>query len=344
MSQWADVGAETDPLRRARQLQRSWERLLAEGGLGLELSPEATAGLRPTIVESWRRSFATDLDPTELVPPVEADPSEVRERWLEHPLGALAHVLAARLGDVAEESESLVVVADASGLLLHVAGAEWLKERAREMNFLEGARLSEAVDGTNGIGTPLAADHPLQIFAFEHFSQRHHQWICSGAPVHDPLSGRILGLIDLSSLWKIAHPRSLELVTAAARTMERSLLDSRRDQDARLRRRYSDLMTRSTDLLVTRDGYLLEGDVPRHRTPLAVPRDGGEIVLDDGSMAVAEPLGRGEAYLVRRPGSRGAKTATRQVARARGTARTRARDRASRAAAGHDACCARVVS
>jgi hypothetical protein len=177
------------------------------------------------------------------------------------------------------------------------------------MNFLEGAELSEAVDGTNGIGTPLAADHPLQIFAFEHFSQRHHQWICSGAPVHDPLSGRILGLIDLSSLWKIAHPRSLELVTTAARTMERCLLDSRRDQDARLRRRYSDLMTRSTDLLVTRDGYVLEGDVPRQRTPLDVPRDGGEIVLDNGSMAVAEPLGRGEAYLVRRPGSRGAKTA-----------------------------------
>lgn len=306
---WPEVGAETDPLRRARQLQRSWERLLGEGGLGLELSPEATAGLRPTIVESWRRSFARDLDPTELVPPVEADPSEARERWLEHPLGALAHVLGARLGSVAEESDSLVVVADASGLLMHVAGADSLKERAREMNFLVGARLSEAVDGTNGIGTPLAADRPLQIFAFEHFNQRHHQWICSGAPVHDPLSGRILGLIDLSGLWKVAHPRSLELVTAAARTMEQCLLDSRRDQDARVRRRYSDLMTRSTDLLVTRDGYLLEGDVPSHRTPLDVPRDGGEVVLDDGSVAVAEPLGRGEAYLVRRPGSRGAEPA-----------------------------------
>ena len=282
------------------------------------------------IIESWRRSFATHLDPTELVPPVEADPSEVQERWLEHPLGALAHVLAARLGDVAERSESLVVVADASGLLMHVAGAEWLKERAREMNFLVGARLSEADDGTNGIGTPLAADHPLQVFAFEHFNQRHHQWICSGAPVHDPVSGRILGLIDLSSLWKIAHPRSLDLVTAAARTMERCLLDIRRDQDARLRRRYSDLMTRSTDLLVTRDGYLLEGDVPGYRTPLDVPRDGGEIVLDDGSMAVAEPLGRDEAYLVRRPGSRGTRTArVRSLERAERRARELAIEQAA---------------
>ena len=80
MPQWLAVGAETDPLTRARQLQRSWERLLAEGGLGLELPPEATAGLRPTIVESWQRSLATGLDPTDLVVPIEADQSEVRER------------------------------------------------------------------------------------------------------------------------------------------------------------------------------------------------------------------------------------------------------------------------
>jgi signal transduction histidine kinase len=119
-------------------------------------------------------------------------------------------------------------------------------------------------------------------------------------------------------------------VTTAARTMEQCLLDSRRDQDARLRRRYSDLMTRSTDLLVTRDGYVLEGDVPRHRTPLDVPQDGGEIVLDDGSMAVAEPLGRGEAHLIRRPGSRSAKTASvKSLERAEGRARELAIEQAA---------------
>jgi transcriptional regulator of acetoin/glycerol metabolism len=198
-SQWLAVRAETDPLTRARQLQRSWERLLAEGALGPELPPEATAGLRPAIVESWRRSLTTGLDPTELVVPIESDQAEAREPWLEHPLGSLEHAIAAQLRVMAEESQSLIVVTDASGLLLHIDGAEWLKERAPEMNFLEGARLSEAVDGTNGIGTALAADHALQVFAFEHFNQRHHQWICSGAPVHDPLSGRIVGLIDLSS-------------------------------------------------------------------------------------------------------------------------------------------------
>ena len=308
-SPWLAVGFETDPLSRARQLRRSWERLLAEGALDAELSPDAMAGLRPTILESWRRSLGTGLDPTELMVPIEADPSAIHERWLEHPLGSLGPVLAAQLGQVAEESQSLVVVSDASGLLLRIDGAESLKARAAEMNFVEGALLSEAVDGTNGIGTALAADHPLQVFAFEHFNESHHQWFCSGAPVHDPVSGQIVGLVDLSSLWKIAHPRSLELVSATARTMERCLLDSRRDRDARLRRRYSDLMTRSTDLLVDREGYALDGEEPRHRTAIEVPEGGGELVLRDGSVAVAEALGQGEAYLVRRPGPVGARSA-----------------------------------
>jgi len=298
-SQWLATGAETDPLRRARQLQKSWERLVADGALGPELPPGATAGLRPTIVASWRRSLATGLDPTDLLAPIEADESEMVERWFEHPLGSLTHVLTDQLGKVAEESRSMVVVTDASGLVLHRVGDEWLKERAAEMNLVEGARYSEAADGTNGIGTALAADQAYQVFAFEHFNERHHQWICSGAPVHDPVSGQTIGLIDLSSLWKIAHPRSLELVITAARTIEQCLMEVRRDRDARLRRRYSDFMTRRTDLLVDRDGYVLDGAELTRQTPFEVPDGGGEVVLGDGSVAVATSLGHGEAYLLR---------------------------------------------
>src|SRR6185437_7771893 len=116
---------------------------------------------------------------------------------------------------------------------------------------------------------------------------------CSGAPIHDPVSGRLVGVIDLSSPWKIAHPRSLELVTTAARTTEQCLLEGRRDHDARLRRRYGDLTRRSTDLLVNREGYVLIGDDAVRAKALDVPESGGEIVMDDRSLAVAEPLGQG---------------------------------------------------
>src|SRR4051795_9668483 len=312
-SPWPAVEAGTDLLARAREIQRGWESLLVGGALDPELPPGATAGMRPMIVESWRRLLATGLDPTDLLPSIEADPSETRERWREHPLGLLRHVLVDPLQMLAEESNSIVQVTDPSGLTLFLGGPDWLKERAAEMNLVEGARCSETVNGTNGVGTALAENHPVQVFGFEHFSHHHREWVCSGAPIHDPVSGRLVGVIDLTSPWKIAHPRSLELVTTAARTTEQCLLEERRDQDARLRRRYGDLATKSTDLLVNREGYALTGSDSAQPNPLDIPEGGGEIAMDDGSIAVAEPLGHGEAYVIRRPALRRAGAAQREV-------------------------------
>src|SRR4051794_10616743 len=325
---WVAVEAETDLLARARQIQRSWDRLLGEGALGPELPPQATAGMRPMIVESWRRVIATGLEPIDVLPSIEADPSETRERWLEHPLGLLSHVLVEPLQSLAEESNSVVQVTDPSGLTLYLGGPEWLKARAAEMNLVEGARCSEPVNGTNGVGTALATDHPVQVFSFEHFSHHHREWVCSGAPIHDPVSGRLVGIIDLSSPWRIAHPRSLDLVATAARTTEQCLLEERRDRDARLRRRYCDLAARSTDLLVDREGYALIGDNSAHPNPLDLPEGGGEIAMDDGSIALAEPLGQGEAYVVRRRAPRRAGAARGQaLERAEGPARRLAGER-----------------
>src|SRR5919197_715114 len=302
-SQWLAVTAEVDSRARARQLRQSWERLLALRELKSESGPEVAGGLRQPIVESWKRSLDSGLDPLDLLAPLEADPGEMQERWAEHPLGSLAHVLLAQLGDITRESQSLIVVSDASGLLLHIEGPDSLKTHAAEMHFVEGARYSETAAGTNGIGTVLAADHALQVFGSEHFNQRHHGWACSGAPVHDPVSGRVLGVVDLSSPWQRDEPLSLEFPTAAARALEQCLADARLHSDARLRRRYSHLVTRTTDLLVSPDGYVLAGEQSvAPLTPLTIPEGGGEILLSDGSLAAAEPLGHGEAYLVRRIG------------------------------------------
>ena len=99
-------------------------------------------------------------------------------------------------------------------------------------------------------------------------------------------------------------------------------MEARRDQDARLRRRYGDLAAKSTDLLVNREGYALIGHDSAHPKPLDVPEGGGEIAMDDGSIAVAEPLGQGEAYVVRRLAPRRAGAARGQaLERAEGHAR-----------------------
>src|SRR5947199_9353110 len=98
---WVAVEAGTDLLARARQIQRSWDRLLGEGELGAEFELQATAGMRPAIVESWRRVLANGLDPTDLMPAIAADRSETQETWPEQRLGSLRTVQLGRLQPVA---------------------------------------------------------------------------------------------------------------------------------------------------------------------------------------------------------------------------------------------------
>src|SRR5581483_2091782 len=80
-SQWLAVTAGVGAYARARQLRESWERLLALRELASEPGSELAGGLRQPIVESWKRSLDTGLDPLDLLAPLEADPAEMHERW-----------------------------------------------------------------------------------------------------------------------------------------------------------------------------------------------------------------------------------------------------------------------
>jgi hypothetical protein len=94
------------------------------------------------------------------------------------------------------------------------------------MNFVPGARWDEAHAGTNAPGTALAIDHPLQIFATEHFSRPVQRWTCAAAPIHEPATGRLLGAIDVTGGDHLANPHSLALVRATALAAEAYLKGS----------------------------------------------------------------------------------------------------------------------
>ena len=84
------------------------------------------------------------------------------------------------------------------------------------MNFAVGALWSEGGAGTNAIGTALAADHAVQVFAAEHFNEVVQAWTCAAAPVHDPDTGDLIGVIDLTSRMSTVHPHSFAVAVATA--------------------------------------------------------------------------------------------------------------------------------
>jgi hypothetical protein len=201
-----------DPSALRRTLHRAHESFLATG--------EPRTPVRNLVLESWRRSVRSGVDPADATAPHTDDVLAYREQ---HPLATVMPVVRELLVSDAAEADLLVAVADHTGQLLWVEGEPRLRARAAEMSFVEGSVWSEDRVGTNAPGTALALDRPVQIFAAEHFSHPVQAWSCSAAPVHDPGTGRLLGVLDVTGGHHVAAPQALTLVRAAAAAAEAQL-------------------------------------------------------------------------------------------------------------------------
>lgn len=92
------------------------------------------------------------------------------------------------------------------------------------VSFAPGFEYAEGGVGTNGVGTVFESGQPVHIVGPEHFHERLQPFACSGAPIRDPLSGRIEGVLDISCLTEHSSPLMHSLVRSAARDIERNLL------------------------------------------------------------------------------------------------------------------------
>jgi hypothetical protein len=294
-NRWLAIDAATAPTVRAQELRFAWERFLGE-------DDEGEPSVRGPIADSWRRSLAAGVDPTgHHLAPVIADEEEAHELYEEHALGRHAALIHACLAEMAEEAGYLIVISDAKGVLLSIEGAGAVRRRAAEMmNFAEGVLWSEPGAGTNAIGTAIAADHAVQVFGPEHFNEPVQRWTCSAAPIHDPDTGELLGVIDLTGDFSTVHPHSLAVATATAQAVEASLRLELQEIDARLRARYGDRVAPGKALVAPSGRAITQ--LPKSwlaQGHLAVPPGGGELLLPSGAHAVAEPVSSShEAFVV----------------------------------------------
>jgi hypothetical protein len=298
---WLAVDGATSPRSRARDVRRSWERFLGDG---VTAAARGESGPRGHIVESWRRSQDAGVDPfVTRIAPLVADPVEVAARWEVHPLAAAVPLIRRCVGDITDEGVQLIIVTDAAGMPLWIDGDERLRARASDtINLAEGTSWSEAGAGTNAIGTALEAEHAIQVFASEHFNEVVHAWTCAAAPVRDPDSGDIVGIVDLTGYSSTAHPSNFACAVATAQAVEAFLRSTMLESDARLRSRYDDLVRgRGRRALVSRTGRVLSGQGEGWPAAqrLSPPPGGGVVTLPSGAIVFAEPVGHGEGYILR---------------------------------------------
>jgi transcriptional regulator of acetoin/glycerol metabolism len=204
-----------DPASLSRYLNEAHDEFVSTG--------QADPALRQLVLESWQRSVEGGLDPEQAMAAIRLDDAALAEIRDTHPLAAGMPVIRRLLVDSAADAGLLVAVSDAAGQLLWVEGSASLRARAEAMHFVPGADWSEVSAGTNAPGTALALDRPVQIFGPEHLARQVTPWSCSAAPIHDPDTGAVLGVLDLTGGAEVATPQSLTLVRATVAAVEAEL-------------------------------------------------------------------------------------------------------------------------
>jgi transcriptional regulator of acetoin/glycerol metabolism len=177
------------------------------------------------LARSWRRSLAAGLLPTGRI----ADSEHASGNRLGHLL-ARNHDLLAHSRPVMEylfeqvrHSESMVILADKRGTLMHTLGDTDFLGKAERVALTPGASWNEQHRGTNAVGTALAEASTVEIHGAEHFLERNGFLTCAAAPIMSA-GGELMGILDISGDQRGRHPHTLGLVSTAARMIENRLL------------------------------------------------------------------------------------------------------------------------
>src|SRR5246127_3472958 len=176
------------------------------------------------VFTSWQRS-ATDygVDPDSSVAPRILMSDEIKQ--LREPLDQL--ILSAqeeidRLYKVVREAGYTLLFCDTAGVAVEHRGDEDDESRFRYWGTWLGGIWSEALEGTNGIGTCIAEERPVTVHRSQHFRSRHIDLSCSGAPIFD-VDGRLMAVLDVSAidpqLSERAHALTGALTVTAARAI-----------------------------------------------------------------------------------------------------------------------------
>jgi hypothetical protein len=208
---WLAVSPVGDRVAQSRTLRRLNEAFHA--------GEDVHGRVRALIADSWARCSSAGLTARTQTDSV-LDDREIEERWGDHLLRPLMPLLEELLSGATNEAAHLLAITDAEGIVLWKGGDREIVLATDEIAFVPGADWSERGAGTNAMGTAIAVDHQVQIFSAEHFSTDVHPWHCCAAPVHDPSTGELAAVIDLTGRLKTAHPHTLGLVTAAAGVAE----------------------------------------------------------------------------------------------------------------------------
>jgi DNA-binding CsgD family transcriptional regulator len=201
--------------------------------------------VREEIVDSWRHSTSLGLTPNRFDLPFEG-PSEKDARLVQ-----AATPVVDRLGcDLAYTEISVVL-----------AGARCRVAARRSSGPLEEAQLDELMlspgyvwgighAGTNGLSVAFANGAPILVQGEEHFANALTTMATAGAPIRDPRTSQVLGVLAFVCSAGVANSLLLPMVSRAVREVEQRLLNGSSGLDRLVQEKFLDARRRTRGPLV----------------------------------------------------------------------------------------------
>jgi transcriptional regulator of acetoin/glycerol metabolism len=188
----------------------------------LERDGVGAAGVRDLVAASWRRSRSAGVDAHEYRIAYHEDVD------LDSRLVRCARPVIERLADELLDVPLTIALSDAQARIVHRLDCSTSVGRLLDrVDFTAGFDFAEGGVGTNGIGTVFEAGASVSVVGAEHFTEALVRFACTGAPIVDPVTGRIEGVLDLSSLAESWTPLVDGLVRRAAADIGHNLLVDR---------------------------------------------------------------------------------------------------------------------
>ncbi|RKG37697.1 transcriptional regulator [Acinetobacter cumulans] len=189
------------------------------------LSPQHAEQLGQSIHSSWRRSHSAAIPKDRIAAPLQQDREQVPDA-LQRALNRCAD----DLKHIAEQSSMVVAVGDVGSTIVWSASSRQMQSAAESVHFMQGGQWKEELVGTNALALSLKTQQSSCVFSNEHYMTSIHDWVCYAAPIIDPYSKQVLGVIDLSTTWQ--HHNSLGLLAAerCASIVQAALLEQHQQQ------------------------------------------------------------------------------------------------------------------
>jgi len=207
----------SDPRRIAVEVRRQWETFVGS------MDNDPGGSVRPDIASRWRWCREHCVDPRMEKAPIDLSPEMLAELLAKEDLGIAGKEILGDFAQAVHHAGHIIVLADARGRILHAVGDPGVRNAVGDLNFHEGGLWSEEAAGPNGISIALTTGRTGLVFGPEHFVEACHPWVCYGSPVRDPVTGVMVGAVDISGRAQDVGLAAMDLTVAVARSVERML-------------------------------------------------------------------------------------------------------------------------